>query len=406
VEDLTHTLELTLRRERTRIVATLLRLAGGDLGAAEDALHEAALSALRTWPDGPPANPGAWLTTAAKRVLLDRRRHAALVERSESALLGAAPEASFGVEDDEAFADDCLRLLFTSCHPALPLDSQIALTLKVVAGFATAEIARVFMTSEATVAQRILRARRALGALGVPYEAPEPAAVAARVEGVLGVLYAIFNEGHIAHAGPLMRTDLQHEALRLGRLLCELAPGEPEVSGLGALMAFGTARASSRVDEAGLPVLLAHQDRTRWDRALIREGLVVLESARAMGGRGRYTLEAEIAAQHITAPSWEATDWPQIVALYDALLAREPGAVVGLNRVVALAMRDGPRAGLEALAPLRAALAKHALFYAVRADLLARAGRDGRADLRRALALTSNDGERALLAQRLDALGS
>jgi RNA polymerase sigma-70 factor, ECF subfamily len=403
VEDLTHTLELTLRRERARIVATLLRVAG-DLGAAEDALHEAALSALRAWPDALPENPGAWLTTAAKRVLLDRHRHEVRAERGASAVLKREPEAPHVPEDDGVFADDCLRLLFTSCHPALARDSQIALTLKVVAGFSTAEIARAFTTSEATVAQRILRARKALGGLGVPYEAPEPAALAARVEAVLGVLYAIFNEGHIAHAGPLMRTDLQHEALRLGRLLVDLAPGEPEVFGLGALMAFSAARASSRVDDAGLPVLLAHQDRTRWDRMLIREGLLHLESARARGGRGRYTLEAEIAAQHITAPSWEATDWPNIVALYDALLACEPGALVKLNRAVALAMRDGPSAGLEALAPLRTALAKHALFYAVRADLLMRAGRDGRADLRKALALSTNDGERALLARRLDAL--
>jgi RNA polymerase sigma-70 factor, ECF subfamily len=405
VEDLTHTLEVTLRRERGRIVGTLLRVAG-DLGAAEDALHEAALSALRTWPAGVPKNPGAWLTTSAKHVLLDRRRHIALAERSAAAVLGAAPEATFGPEDDDGtFADDCLRLLFTSCHPALPLDSQIALTLKVVVGFSTAEIARAFTSSEATVAQRILRARKALSALGVAYQAPEPSALRARVEDVLGVLYAIFNEGHVAHAGPLMRTDLQHEALRLGRLLTDLAPGEPEVLGLCALMAFGAARASSRVDETGLPVLLAYQDRERWDRALIREGLVHLESARAADGQGRYTFEAEIAAQHITAGSWEATDWPRIVALYDTLLAREPSAVVGLHRAVALAMRDGPQAGLEALAPLRVALAKHALFYAVRADLRARAGRDGRADLRRALALTTNEGERALVVRRLEALG-
>ena len=395
---LTAIIEDTVRRERGRIVGGLLRLCGS-LDAAEEAFQEAALAALRAWQDEVPSNPGAWLMTAAKNSARDARRHHAIVEAKAPLL----------AEDDmhetiDTLSDDYLRLVFTCCHPELSIDNAIALTLKVVAGFSTEEIARAFVCTEATVSQRILRAKQTVA--GLPYATPERDELAARVDAVLGVLYAMFNEGHTARAGELMRLDLQAEALRLGRLLCDLAPREPEAYGLVAMMAFSAARAHTRVDSEGAPILLAAQDRSKWHTELVREGLMALIRARSLGGRGPYVLQAEITAVHVTAPTWNRTDWHAIVPLYDELAAGAPSPIVSLNRAVAIAMRDGAAAGLAALAGLERSLADYHLFYATRADLLERAGRDPRADLRMALSLVTNDGERQLLERRLRARDS
>jgi RNA polymerase sigma-70 factor (ECF subfamily) len=391
--DLTTIIENTVRRERGRIVGGLLRLCG-NLDAAEEAFQDAALAALGAWRDEVPANPGAWLMTAAKNSARDARRHRAVVEAKAPLL----------AEDDmvtsiDTVSDDYLRLVFTCCHPELAIDNAIALTLKVVAGFSTEEIARAFVTTEATVSQRILRAK--LTVAGLAYETPGHDELGARVGPVLGVVYAMFNEGHTARSGELMRIDLQAEALRLGRLLCDLVPGEPEVYGLVAMMAFSAARAHTRVDADGVPILLAAQDRSQWNKDLLRDGLMALARARSLGGRGRYALQAEIAAVHVTAPTWDATGWTAIVPLYDELLALAASPIVALNRAIAVSMRDGPAAGLAAIERLERPLADYHLFYATRADFLERAGKDPRSDLKKALALVTNDGERKLLERRL-----
>jgi RNA polymerase sigma-70 factor (ECF subfamily) len=397
VADLTATIEGTVRAERGRIVGGLLRMCGS-LDAAEEAFQDAALAALQAWREGVPSNPGAWLTAAAKNRAKDARRRR-LVAEAKAPLL---------VEDDmdardtiDTVSDDYLRLIFTCCHPELSPDNQIALTLKVVAGFSTEEIARAFVCSEATVSQRILRAKRTLDEKKVAYAIPELGELADRVSAALGVLYALFNEGHTARSGPLMRLDLQAEALRLARLLCDLVPGEPEAFGALAIMAFGAARAATRVDPDGAPILLAAQDRSRWNSELLREGLMALRRARSLGGRGPYVLQAVIAAAHVTAPTWESTDWGAIVAAYDALADLAPSPVVALNRAVAVSMQAGPAAGLEALETLELPLADYHLFYAARADMLERAGKDARSDLEKALSLATNDGERQLLERRL-----
>lgn len=392
------TLEDTLRDERTRILAALLRLCG-DLDAAEDALQDAVISALVAWRKEVPANAGAWLMTAAKNSARDAMRHRALA--GAKALMLIEDEAFDAVDTLDEIHDDALRLLFTCCHPVLGRESQIALTLKVVAGFDTDEIARAFLTTEETISQRILRAKRAIQAHAVPYATPARDELEHRASAVLGVLYALFNEGHVAHQGPLMRVDLQAEALRLARLMCDLVPHLPEPFGLLALIAFGAARAHTRIDANGVPILLAAQDRAAWSRELIREGLIAMQHARGLQGRGAYVLQAEIAALHVTATKWETTPWPRIVDLYDALMDVENSPVVALNRAVALSMRDGPIAALAALAPLERQLDRYHLFYATRARLLERAGRDGRADWARALELATNEGERLLLQQRI-----
>jgi RNA polymerase sigma-70 factor (ECF subfamily) len=397
VADLTAVVADTVRAERGRIVGGLLRLCGS-LDAAEEAFQEAALAALQAWRDQVPSNPGAWLTAAARNSVRDAQRRRSVAEAKAPLL----------VEDDvdpgdpiDTVSDDQLRLVFTCCHPELSIDSQVALTLKVVAGFSTEEIARAFVSSEATVSQRILRARQTLAEKRVAYAIPERGELAERVSAVLGVVYAMFNEGHTGQRGPLMRLDLQAEALRLARSLCDLLPREPEAFGALAIIALGAARAATRVDGEGLPVLLAEQDRSRWDRELVREGLTALRRARSLGGRGPYVLQAELAAAHVTAPTWERTDWARIVATYDALAELSPSPIVALNRAIALSMRDGPSAGLAALAALERPLARYHLFYAARADLLERSGGDPRPDLEAALALATNDGERRLLERRL-----
>jgi RNA polymerase sigma-70 factor (ECF subfamily) len=387
----------TVRRERGRIVGGLLRLCGS-LDAAEEAFQEAVLAALQAWREQLPANPGAWLMTAAKNRGKDALRHRAVVEAKAPLL---AEDDMDACETIDTVSDDHLRLVFTCCHPELSVDNQIALTLKVVAGFSTEEIARAFVCAEATVSQRILRAKQIIEEKQLPYAIPGREELGVRVAAVLGVVYAMFNEGHTARSGELMRLDLQAEALRLGRLVCDLLPREPEAFGLLALMAFSAARAHTRVDADGVPILLDAQDRSRWNREILREGLMALSRARSLGGRAAYVLQAEIAAVHVTAPAWASTDWAAIVARYDALAALTRSPIVALNRAIAVSMRDGPAAGLAALAELARPLADYHLFYATRADFLARAGKDPRPDLRKALALATNEGERRLIERRL-----
>jgi RNA polymerase sigma-70 factor, ECF subfamily len=397
VADLTAIVDDTVRTERGRIVGGLLRLCGS-LDAAEEAFQEAALAAMQAWREAVPSNPGAWLMTAAKNSAKDARRRRVVAEVKAPLLF----EDDMDTRDTiDTVSDDYLRLIFTCCHPELSTDNQIALTLKVVAGFSTEEIARAFVCSEATVSQRILRAKQTIEDKSVRYAMLERKDLAGRVGAALAVLYAMFNEGHTARSGPLMRLDLQAEALRLARLLCDLVPREPEAFGALAIMAFGAARAHTRIDGEGLPILLAAQDRSRWNRELLREGLMALRRARSLGGRGPYVLQAEIAAVHVTAASWENTDWAAIVAAYDALAELSPSAVVALNRAVAVSMLAGPSAGLAALTALEGSLADYHLFYAARADMLERTGRDPRPDLETAISLAMNEGERRLLERRL-----
>lgn len=300
-----------------------------------------------------------------------------------------------------SITDDQLRLIFTCCHPELARDSQVALTLKVIAGFTTEELARAFLCPDATMAQRIVRAKRTIDAKQLPYAVPEWSELPERVAAVLEVVYLIFNEGHTSRAGALVRLDLQAEALRLARLLGELLPRDPEVFGLLALMAFSAARAATRIDDAGVLVLLSEQDRTRWNVDLVEEGLLALGRARALGGDGSYVLQAEIAACHVTAETWAATDWNRIVAYYDELAAATGSPVVMLNRAIAISMTSGPEAALAELVELEEPLAAYHLFYATRADFLRRLGRDARPDYERAIALATNDSERAFLQRRL-----
>jgi RNA polymerase sigma-70 factor (ECF subfamily) len=402
VAQLSQTLDEVFRRDRGRVVAGLVR-ALGSIDAAEEAFQEAVVAALATWPArGVPDNPAGWLMTSAKNWARDELRHRRIVVAKAPVM---AEDEMIAPTSVDTVSDDQLRLIFTCCHPALPLEGQVALTLKVIAGFTTDELARAFVCPETTIAQRIVRAKRTIEEKQLPYVVPERAALQERVAAVLAVVYLIFNEGHIARAGTLMRLDLQAEALRLARLLCDLLPGEPDVFGLFALIAFSCARAATRTDEQGELLLLAQQDRARWDRSLIKEGLVALERARRIGPSASYVVQAEIAACHVTAPAWETTDWGAIVARYDELMTLEPSPVVALNRAIALCMHVGPAAGLAALADLEEALSQYHLFYATRADFRRRLGLDARADYERALALASNDDERRFLQRKRDENG-
>ena len=395
--ELTALVDDTVRRERGRVVGGLLRLCGS-LDAAEEAFQEAALAAVQAWREQVPANPGAWLMTAAKNSAMDARRRRVVAEAKAPLL---AEDDMDTRENIDIVSDDYLRLILTCCHPELSADNQIALTLKVVAGFSTEEIARAFVCSEATVSQRILRAKQTIESKNVPYEVPERDELGGRVGAALGVVYAMFNEGHTGRTGPLMRLDLQAEALRLGRLLCDLVPNEPDAFALVAIMAFSAARAHTRVDAEGVPILLSAQDRSRWNKEILREGLMALARARSLGGNGPFVVQAEIAAAHVTAPTWESTDWRAVVGLYDALAAVAPSSIVALNRAVAVSMSEGPGAGLAALEELERPLASYHLFYATRADFLARLGKDPKPDLQKALSLVTNEGERRLLERRL-----
>ncbi|MEN0085828.1 MAG: RNA polymerase sigma factor [Leifsonia sp.] len=415
-DEVRRTVESVWRIESGRLIAGLAR-STGDVGLAEELAQDALVAALEQWPEtGVPRNPGAWLTTVAKRRAVDgwRRRerlddrYAAIAHHLEQELGDDDPARSA----QEPIGDDLLRLVFVACHPVLPQPARVALTLKLLGGLSTEEIARAFLVPPATMAQRIVRAKRTLSAAGVPFEVPERAEFPERLTSVLEVVYLIFNEGYAATAGEdWIRPDLCREALRLGRVLAELTPREPEVHGLVALMEFQASRLRARTAPDGSPILLQDQDRARWDRILIRRGVTALArsdelrtSRRPPVSRGPYALQAAIAACHATAPTAAATDWEEIVALYGALAELRPSAVVELNRAVALSMAYGPEAGLEVVDRLAidGALSSYHLLPSVRADLLQRLGRtaEARQEFERAAAMTGNERERELLLAR------
>lgn len=406
-------IEAIWRIESAKIIAALARRVR-DVGLAEELAQDALVAALEQWPrDGVPANPAAWLMAAAKHRAIDHIRHRALHERKEAELTweiesqladGAPPAPGAALEDP--VGDDLLRLVFIACHPVLSREARVALTLRLLGGLATDEIARAFLVPEPTVAQRIVRAKRSLAEARVPFEVPAAGQLAERLSSVLEVIYLIFNEGYSATAGDdWTRPELCDEALRLGRILAGLMPGEPEVHGLVALMEIQASRLAARLGPDGEPILLMEQNRARWDRLLIRRGLAALARADALGGAyGPYALQAAIAACHARAASADETDWARIAALYDALAQLTPSPVVELNRAVALAMAFGPAAGLEVVDTLanEPSLRHYHLLPSVRGDLLARLGRqaEAAAEFRRAAGLTRNQRERDLLLER------
>jgi RNA polymerase sigma factor (sigma-70 family) len=411
------TIEAVWRIESAKIIAVLARIVG-DIALAEDLAQDALVIALERWPEaGIPDNPGAWLMATAKHRAIDRVRRNVLLERKQTEL-GRDLElerASSGVEFEAALEDDIdddlLRLIFTACHPLLSTEARVALTLRLLGGLTTVEIARAFLVSEATVAQRIVRAKRTLAEAHVPFEVPQGTERDVRLSSVLEVIYLIFNEGYSATAGDdWVRPALCEDALRLGRVLAELVPDEPEVHGLVALMEIQASRIRARVDPSGAPILLLDQNRSRWDQLLIRRGLAALDRAEKLGGAfGPYALQAAIAACHARARSPEETDWARIVALYDALAQLTPSPVVELNRAVAVSMAYGPEAGLEIVDELTSepSLKNYHLLPSVRGDLLARLARyeEARAEFERAAALTFNERERDLLNQRAREVG-
>src|SRR5690348_9001984 len=416
--DTHRTIEAVWKIEAPRLIAGLARMLR-DVGQAEDLAQEALVAALERWPtDGIPDNPGAWLMTTAKRRGIDLlRRHrmqdekrAALEYEFGSDAMTHAPDHADALDDD--IGDDLLRLIFTACHPALGRDMQVALTLRMLGGLTTPEIARAFLVPEATVAQRIVRAKRTLAEKKVPFEVPRGEELSARLASVLEVVYLIFNEGYAATAGDdWARPALCEEALRLGRVLAGLAPREPEVHGLVALMEIQASRLHARTGSDGAPILLLDQDRARWDRLLIRRGLASLERAEQLGGAdGNYALQAAIAACHARALHAKDTDWKRIASLYARLADVAPSPVVELNRAVAVSMAEGPEAALQLVDALRKerALAGYHLLPSVRGDLLFKLGRldEARAEFERAATLTGNARESELLRQRAEACAS
>jgi RNA polymerase sigma factor (sigma-70 family) len=401
-------IEAVWRIESARLIAGLARMVR-DVGRAEDLAQDALVAALEQWPEsGVPDNPGAWLMAVGKRRAIDQIRRDVRLERKVDEL-GRALELADTTPDPEASAaddigDDLLRLIFTSCHPVLSTDARVALTLKVLGGLSTSEIARAFLVPETTVAQRIVRAKRALADAKVPFEVPSGPELAERLASVLEVVYLIFNEGYAATAGDdWMRPELCSDALRLGRILAVLAPKEPETHGLVALLELQASRSRARVDPSGEPILLLDQDRSRWDQLLIRRGLAALRRAEELGG-GPYTLQAAIAACHARAVRPEQTDWRRIAALYAALNQVMSSPIVELNRAVAVSMAEGPAAALpivDALADERALRSYH-LLPSVRGDLLDRLGRyaEARVEFERAAGLTGNTREQELLRRR------
>ena len=405
------TIDAVYTAESRRVLATLIRLLG-DFDQAEEAMHDAFRAALEQWPrDGVPANPRAWLVSTGRFKAVD-----ALRRRSRfRALDDVGPAAEVAVEDteawkdDESVEDDRLRLIFTCCHPALASDAQVALTLREVCGLTTEEIAQAFLTPASTLAQRIVRAKAKIRDARIPYQVPEPSELAERLDTVLRVIYLVFNEGYSASSGAtLTRADLSGEAIRLARLLVELLP-EPEAVGLLSLMLLHESRREARTSADGDVILLEDQDRSRWNRAFIAEGLQLVE--RALGSKrfGPYTVQAAIAAVHTEAESAKVTDWSQIVALYDLLLRIDPSPVVELNRAVAVAMRSGPAAGLELIEGIlsRGDLKDYRPAHAARAELCRRAGRieDARSSYKRAIALSRLEPERRFLERQLASLG-
>jgi RNA polymerase sigma factor (sigma-70 family) len=415
--DAHRTIETVWKIEAPRLIAGLARMLR-DVGQAEDLAQEALVVALERWPvDGVPDNPGAWLMTTARRRAIDQLRHDRMRGDKQAALdyelqpdaMAHAPDHADALDDD--IGDDLLRLIFTACHPVLTRDMQVALTLRMLGGLTTPEIARAFLVPEATVAQRIVRAKRTLAEKQVPFEVPRGEELAPRLAAVLEVVYLIFNEGYTATAGDAWaRPALCEEAMRLGRVLAGLAPREPEVHGLIALMEIQASRLHARTAADGTPILLLDQDRARWDRLLIRRGLASLGRAEQLGGAdGNYALQAGIAACHVRALRAEDTDWKRIASLYARLAEVAPSPVVDLNRAVAVSMAEGPEAGLllvDALQQERA-LRDYHLLPSVRGDLLFKLGRldEARSEFERAAALTGNAREAELLRQRAAACG-
>jgi RNA polymerase sigma-70 factor, ECF subfamily len=407
-EQVRNTVDALYRSDSRQVFATLIRLLG-NFDIAEEALHDAFRAALEQWPrDGVPANPRAWLVSTGRFKAIDAMRRRARfeslpddIDKRLVADMSDAPEAW----NDESIEDDRLRLIFTCCHPALSAEAQVAMTLREVCGLTTEEVARAFITSPPTVAQRIVRAKAKIRNARIPYEVPSAADLSDRLEAVLRVVYLVFNEGYSASSGAaLIRHDLSNEAISLGRLLVELLP-EPEALGLLALMLLHDSRRAARTSPTGELILLNDQDRALWNRAQIGEGLALVERALAAGRVGPYTIQAAIAAVHASEPDAAATDWGQIVALYDLLARAEPSPVVELNRAVAVAMRDGPSAGLALIDTImeRGDLSDYHLAHAARADLCRRLGRleEARASYQRALSLTEQVPERRFLERRL-----
>ncbi|TMD05933.1 MAG: RNA polymerase sigma factor [Chloroflexi bacterium] len=401
------------RIESARLIAGLARIVG-DVGVAEELAQDALVAALEQWPvSGIPAKPGAWLMGTAKHRAIDLLRRRKRLERKQEQLghellvsQQETAEKEFDAAMEDEMGDDLLRLIFVACHPVLSKDARVALTLRLLGGLTTEEIARAFLVPEPTIAQRIVRAKRTLAEAHVPFEVPRGAELAARLSSVLEVVYLIFNEGYSATAGDdWLRPELCEDALRLGRILAELVPTEPEVHGLVALMEIQASRLRARLGPSGEPVLLLDQDRGRWDQLLIHRGLKALERAEKLGGAlGRYTVQAAIAACHARAGTPEETDWPGIAALYDALAQLAPSPVVDLNRAVALGMAFGPAAGLELADTLTSepSLQNYAFLPSVRGDLLAKLGRldEAQAEFARAASLTRNARQRKLLLER------
>lgn len=399
------------RSESRRVLATLIRLLG-DFDLAEEALHEAFVAAVAQWAaTGMPENPRAWLVSTGRFKAIDVLRRRARFDSSMADIARQAQSTEPDQEDwdDESFRDDQLRLIFTCCHPALSPEAQVALTLREVCGLTTEAIAKAFLTSPTTIAQRIVRGKSKIRDAGIPYEAPTLGDLPERLDSVLSVIYLVFNEGYSASSGDVLtRPDLSQEAIRLGRLMCELLP-DPEVQGLLALMLLHESRRAARASADGDIILLEDQDRSLWNREMIAEGTALVERALSSGSAGAYALQAAIAAVHAGAGSAAATDWRQVSALYEVLYQVNPSPVVELNRAVAVAMRDGPEAGLELIEAIlrRGDLEEYHLAHAARADLCRRLGKlaDARDAYRRALELTRQEPERRFLARRLQELG-